>query len=323
MKSALALILVLAGPAWSGDPGRQPPAGKQEEPRGPALQQLDRWLEKMEAEGSLFAPPRALPADEFDRRLGELVKKFQEDPIEVRDEASGELARLVRDNLWHARERIEGMMAGLHDSEVRARLEESLKLVPPLQMRAALTAKPELGKPLSLAARIKNTSAHEVFVVRSVEGSDLGRRYPRYEISLKGPEGKEVLRPGRDSLRASGARLERDDFVRLKPGDELDPFGEGSAGHGGLKAWRPERPGTYRLKLLGDYSSDSWGSWNAIELPPQLQQRLLQLGPAMGPEGIPIPEQPGDPLFELFQQVPKMTLKAGIEFVVEEPAKPK
>lgn len=259
--------------------------------------------------------------DAFELELRRLANEFRKDPIEERDDASAALEELVRKNLWEARERIEAILAQESDPEVLGRFQEALRRVPPLQIRAVLTGPAERGKSLPLRVSIKNTSGEKLMVVRPVEGSDAGKRAPRYEARIeKGPPTAQEPppRPRNDQSQERLAALSEQDFVKLSPGEEFNPFGEGNSGHRLLKEWRPSESGDYVVNLVCDYRSDSWEEWNG---------EPGQQGPSEGIEAV-APPRPGgndalpaprrvEPLRAFLRRVPKMRLTATTHFRVD------
>jgi hypothetical protein len=80
----------------------------------------------------------------------------------------------------------------------------------------------QVGDSPSFGLRIRNDSEETVYLVRSLDGSTIGRRYPKIEASVKGPPGgfqvPDQTRCGH--LSGIGSR----DFVIVHPGESFDPF---------------------------------------------------------------------------------------------------
>lgn len=128
-----------------------------------------------------------------------------------------------------------------------------------LELRSGRGAHLALDEPLDLLVQITNVSDEPVWVVGVLPGSD-GLRYPQYVAEIEGPSGPvpTALPEGLDYARG----LRPDDFVRLNPGESIDPQqGKGFIPIQGLAWFKPTEPGTYRLRLRLDATAEDPREW--------------------------------------------------------------
>jgi hypothetical protein len=117
-----------------------------------------------------------------------------------------------------------------------------------------------VGEWLPLQFSLVNQSAVPVRVLRSLDASDIGWRYPKIQVELEGPDGQVWGEPGgRCGLMNS---LTLRDFQVLRPGEAFDPFGPGSFGHSALRHL-PEKPGTWTVRFT--YDTSGAGGWDPID----------------------------------------------------------
>ncbi len=126
--------------------------------------------------------------------------------------------------------------------------------------------------------QITNVTSRPIWMVGVLPGSE-GLRYPQYRVEIEGPSGpvRLYLPEGLDYARA----LQREDFVRLKPGESFDPQGQHFIPIQSLAWFKPSQPGRYRLRLLFDATSDSPRDWLGHTVVRQrgLIEKLIRQGP--------------------------------------------
>jgi len=133
-----------------------------------------------------------------------------------------------------------------------------------LALSVVLEGGAKLGQNTFFKVRIRNISIREVDVVPSLDGSDVGWRYPLFTARLWGPDGKPILVDVGRCGNCNG--LSKANVVALKPDEEFDPLaGESFLGHTYLTDWTPKQVGKHRLVLTVDYSATDPAEWNGSE----------------------------------------------------------
>jgi len=202
----------------------------------------------------------AIPQEDLAARIDDLIPRLASESVAERSAAQADLRRLVESNPKAARPLLKSRIASATDAEVRQALKASLDLLPALELEIELEGEARIDRPLALKVRIRNVSDEDRIVVRSLDGSDAGARYPRIEVQIVGPDGTNEVRP----LAARGSDLKPltpGDFIAVSPGKEMDPLGDGGAAHGVLKSWRPARAGRYTVTIGVDYTERNIGHW--------------------------------------------------------------
>ena len=112
------------------------------------------------------------------------------------------------------------------------------------------------GEPLPLSFNAVNRSPRRVEVLRSLDASDMGWRYPKLDIEIRDASGRLVADPtiGRCGLVNP---LGDSDFVELAPGARVDLFGEGAFGHYKLQQTNQLASGRYTVTLHYDLRFDA------------------------------------------------------------------
>jgi hypothetical protein len=88
----------------------------------------------------------------------------------------------------------------------------------------------QVGETPRLSVRIINKSARDVYLVGSLDGSDVGWHFPKWRLEVLDPAGKP-LTTSRGGARCGNMNsLKTNDFVRVAPGQAFDPFGHGFFG---------------------------------------------------------------------------------------------
>lgn len=144
--------------------------------------------------------------------------------------------------------------------------------------------------------RLRNISDEEQAVVRSVDASDVGWRYPKYACEILDAVGKPET-DGQRRYRCGNCNvLKSNDVKILKPGEEFDPFGPGSFDQSTLRSWKPHRAGVYTVRIVCDFSSSDPAEWNG-----RIERAEVD------PESV----------WELIRRVPKVKLEAKLEIDVK------
>lgn len=233
--------------------------------------------------------------EDFGRKLDEIIPRLASEGIADREAAVAELYKLVDIAGPNARAILRTRLKAATDPSVRLALEAALKRIPPLELRIEVKGEPAVGWMVKFRARIKNIGDDEVAVVRSLDGSAHGSRYPRVFAEIRGPDGQVI--PRESPFRCGHLnRLGTADFTALKPGQEFDPFGRGSFGNFHLADWYPAVAGKHTVSLTIDYSAKEPAEWRG------------NLGP---------PGSEDEPLRRLFDLVPRVRLEAKLEFEVK------
>jgi hypothetical protein len=134
----------------------------------------------------------------------------------------------------------------------------------------------EAGQTPSFHVRLTNLTDRSILLVRSLDGSGSGMRYPILAASRVGPTDPEPL------LRCGNTDNLRDhDFTAVEPGASLNPFGPGVIEHWVLG--RPlVEPGEYTFTLTYDTDQTDPAAWWGVmspEPPPRRLKRLLERVP--------------------------------------------
>ena len=96
---------------------------------------------------------------------------------------------------------------------------------------------------------IANKSGKDVHLVGSLDGSDVGWRFPKCGFELLDTAGEPV--PQKQPMGRCGNMntLETADFVKVAAGAEFNPFGQGFFGSWQLYRFKQLPPGTYILRF--------------------------------------------------------------------------
>jgi len=194
--------------------------------------------------------PRSVAAPDLTPKelqdVGGLLRTLESESVDARVSAAEELRRMGRGVIPV----LERSSKSARDAEVRSRLQDILLSFRPIECVARLK-KPRIkvGERLPVQFRIHNVSSQTVQVLPSLDKSDIGSRYPKYLMEIVDDSGE------RQDLKlqrcGSTNALSAVDFIELRPGEDLDPFGIGTFRHY-LFGWKPTRPGTYHVRLVYD-----------------------------------------------------------------------
>ncbi len=248
---------------------------------------LDAWTEDRASSNPLDAA-----------EVAGLVGKLGAEDFTIRDEAEKRLflaGKPVADALKKA--------LSSEDPEVRLRVRRILdRLFPVLQLQVRAAGEAKVGRTVSFEIRIKNVSDREQVVVRCLDGSTDGSRFPMYARQIEWAEKTEgATAEAKDGGRLCGNcnSLDEDDCVLLKPGETLDPFATHGHGQGGfgkwLLEWKPEQAGKASARFTCDFTPENPAFWNGPV------ERAYGLGKA-------------EPLLA---RVPKLKLEAHVDLEVK------
>jgi len=132
------------------------------------------------------------------------------------------------------------------------------------------------GQPWPLAFYAVNRTAGPLHVLRSLDASDAGWRYPKIDLEIRDAKGELVLGPtiGRCGLVNP---LTDEDFVELASGDRVDLLGEGTFGHYKLRDTSYLRPGRYTVTLRYDLRFDELERGKQMTIDERVSQRIGSL----------------------------------------------
>lgn len=106
----------------------------------------------------------------------------------------------------------------------------------------------KMGEVVTLSHRLKNKGESPVLLLKCLDGSAEGRRYPHVFLEVKDAGGTSIPQsPGGGRCRNLN-QLREADFLELKPGESGDPC----VLEGGFPYWplKVDRPGAYRVTLV-------------------------------------------------------------------------
>lgn len=115
----------------------------------------------------------------------------------------------------------------------------------------------EAGQVPAFSVRLINRSDETICLVGSLDGSDVGWRYPKLTAQREGPvETAAIGRCGNMN------NLREEDFVTLKPGQGFDPY-DAERGFFGNQVLREKltEPGEYTFTLTYDTDEHDIGKW--------------------------------------------------------------
>lgn len=115
------------------------------------------------------------------------------------------------------------------------------------------TVRPD--EPLPLTFYAVNRTDRPLSVIRSLDASDMGWRYPKIELEIRDAQGRlvEDAPVGRCGLVNP---LTASDFVELAPGARTNLLGDGTFGHHRLRGPNGLAPGVYTVTLHYDLRFD-------------------------------------------------------------------
>src|ERR1043165_8754552 len=209
----------------------------------------------------------ALAQGDFEQKLDSLVPRLKAETPAERDAASRELRDLAQSDVPAARKVLRRRIQSERDAEIRSRLQDALKSLPVFDVTIALEGEARAGKPVTLKVRIRNVSDEKQNVVRCLDGSSSGRRFPRYVSELVPPGGKSE-KSSEGKFCNTFNPLLAEDFLTLQPGEEMDPYTSGAVSPF-LSGWKPNAPGTYRVILRCNFDAPDPAAFDPSEPVPK------------------------------------------------------
>ena len=153
----------------------------------------------------------------------------------------------------------------------------------PLVVALTVPTKPQIvGAPVPISIEVRNVSAHPLWMVGVLDGSEMGFRFPHYLPHITGP--KPLPPPEGLPWCGNVAPLRLQDFHRLLPGEGFDPTApQHDASYLPLVTFAnfcPSSPGCYELRLTLSTESQQNDDWLGIlEYPGKTKvlERLAQV----------------------------------------------
>lgn len=139
---------------------------------------------------------------------------------------------------------------------------------------------------------ITNKSGKDVYLVGSLDGSEVGWRFPKCGFELLDAAGKPVPQKRPMSRCGNMNALKTTDFAKVAEGAEFNPTGKGFFGSSQLYRFRQLPPGTYILRFYYQTSTKSAEDYSG-----DLQRSRLK---PVSPE-----------IQELFEAVPLIDIKSN------------
>jgi hypothetical protein len=146
-------------------------------------------LAKYERERAATAAAAPLTDDQR-KQADKHVAELGDESIEARARAADALFALGRGVVAHLQERIR---AGGLDAEVRGRIIDVIARFATVEVLARATReKGKAGEPLPIEFRLRNPSPTPIHVIGSLDASDVGWRFPKYQIVINDEKGTLV-----------------------------------------------------------------------------------------------------------------------------------
>ena len=193
-----------------------------------------------------YEPPTGRPLDGKIHSLQETVEKMRHSisvapELNIRDlqEMADWITVATGGDFWHTREALGVLLAEKHSPFVREALLLAVKNLSGITLRAAIYPG-AVGEEVSLILRVKNIGATDLSIIKPVDGSAEGLRYPHYRAWVRRHDEDFVpLQDGRPA--GPQARLRDSDIVLLRPGRAPIPTGTPPARTPALLAADPRR----------------------------------------------------------------------------------
>lgn len=131
---------------------------------------------------------------------------------------------------------------------------------------------------IGISIELRNVSEHPVLIVRALEGSDTGLRFPQYLPEINGERP-----PLSDEIEFLDvvAPLRPKDFHLLSPGQSFNPVAEINPVFNPLLAafikFAPRAPGRYQLQMTFSTASESENEWLGMAEYPDKDEVLRRL----------------------------------------------
>lgn len=155
----------------------------------------------------------------------------------------------------------------------------------------------EVGQRPKFTVRITNHTDRPMLLVGSLDGSDVGWRYPKLTVQRDGPvEPEGISRCGNTN------NLKPNDFIAVEPGESFDPFmvtnEHGFFSHFLLRDTDFEKPGIYQYTLSYDTDEKDIAQW----------------------WGLMSADEPSEEVRRLFEEVPKLKATSNTVTITVVPA---
>ena len=195
-----------------------------------------------------YEPPTGRPLDGKIHSLQETVEKMRHSisvapELNIRDlqEMADWITVATGGDFWHTREALGVLLAEKHSPFVREALLLAVKNLSGITLRAAIYPG-AVGEEVSLILRVKNIGATDLSIIKPVDGSAEGLRYPHYRAWVRRHD--EDFVPRQDGRPAGPqARLRDSDIVLLRPGRAPIPTGTPPRSDPGAPGGRPAPAG--------------------------------------------------------------------------------
>jgi hypothetical protein len=134
--------------------------------------------------------------DGFEKQLEDLLPRLGAEEYAERAKAQEQLIKLVEKHPGAARKILKARIKEEKDPEVRSALENALRSLVPLKLILEVDGEAKVGRPIRFKVRIKNQTDEEQVIVKSLDGSDVGWRFPKYLSEFRHGNGDPVKMPG-------------------------------------------------------------------------------------------------------------------------------
>ncbi len=195
-----------------------------------------------------------LAQDSMDARIAALGPRLASESIEERAAAIEDLKQLVRSDPAVARKALRARLGAESDADVKAALGAAIDALPPLELTLSVKGEPREGEAVRVEARIRNLTDHDILLVPSIHGADLGMRYPKYEVSAARPKGTGPAGRKLISEIIKSKAITEGDFRTVKPGEEFDPYEGDGVRLPRRQEWTPEVAGRWTFRLVADFT---------------------------------------------------------------------
>jgi hypothetical protein len=139
------------------------------------------------------------------------------------------------------------------EPSVESEEEVVLPKAPPITCTICSEATCESGSAPTISVEIANWTDSDIYLIGSLDGSDLKIRYPLCYFEVIGPMGRPVP-PRIPRFCANMNSLRVKDFVKVPPGGKFNPYDHGFFHSSQITPKTFTTPGEYRIRLV--YSTD-------------------------------------------------------------------
>ena len=116
-----------------------------------------------------------------------------------------------------------------------------------------------VGEHPEISVKIYNKTQKPIWLVGSLEDSDIKWRYPYCWFDVYDEKGTNI----REIIPRCGfmSNLSKENFVLVQPGQFFDPYMEGFSNDLFMTIWKPEKSGIYRVVFNYSTKSDDISEW--------------------------------------------------------------